>query len=181
MEGWGGSTLSFSFRILSKCVFMCVCVLVCKTECLSIAFPCVAKQPCVCTLKWGWKREGKHQVNRDRRSQASLHLIEHTSAPDEWGWPLSLWLAVDINCGSWGPFLHSTEVRHNMCVSVYFSCQKRDLNAFWGEFLLYVKEIYFPTLWIVIHLFFVLQIISITLTEMLKDIEIVLRVCNFFS
>lgn len=67
-----------------------LCLYVCKTGCLSIVFPCVAKQPCVCTLKWGWKREGKHWVNGDRRSHALLHLIEHTSAPDEWGWPLSL-------------------------------------------------------------------------------------------
>lgn len=109
------SSLTFLGRLTengglkSKCIIffpfenflsVSLCLYVCESGYLSIVFPCVAKQPCVCTLKWGWKREGKHRVNGDRRSHALLHLIEHTSAPDEWDWPRSLWLTVDINCWS---------------------------------------------------------------------------------
>lgn len=115
---------------------MSLCLYVCKAGCLSIVLPCVAKQPCVCTLKWGWKREGKHWVNGDRRSHTLLHLIEHTNAPDEWGWPLSLWLTVDINCESYGPFLHSTGVGFKVGAIHLPLISKEECKCFWLIFLL---------------------------------------------
>lgn len=107
-----------------------LCPSACKTGCLSIVFPCVARQPCACTLKWGWKREGKHWVNGDRRSHALLHVIEHTSAPDEWvGQYHCDWLLILIV----GLKVHSCTQQESMWMFVKFVFllrQKMNVNVF---------------------------------------------------
>lgn len=121
-----------------------LCLYVCKTVCLSVVVPCVARQPCVCTLKWGWKKEGKHWVNGDRRSHALLHLIEHTSAPDEWvglyhcDWLLILIVSLKVHSCTQqeavSMFVQSVSLSYqkmNGNVSDWFSSSKTGLKSGW--------------------------------------------------
>ena len=92
MERWSGSTLYSSVRVpgFSECVCVCVCVLVCvcTNECVcSIGCSWVAKQPCVCTLEWGW--EEREAPGQQRQTLTGI-------AASDWTHRCSWWMMLII-------------------------------------------------------------------------------------
>lgn len=72
----------------SVCLYVCVCTI----ECLSIACSCVAKQPGVCTLEWGWER--REAPGQQRQTLTS-------TAASDWTHQCSWWMRLTIIILTW--------------------------------------------------------------------------------
>lgn len=132
---------SWAFQV---CVCMCVCV--CTIECLSIACSCVAKQPCVCTLEWGW--EGREAPGQQRQTLTS-------TAASDWTHQCSWWMRLTIIILTWIVSLKVHSLTPQKVKSIFsvrnillllHTAKKRagDFGLLFS-FPLYGKELYFPT------------------------------------
>lgn len=136
MERWSGSTLSSSVRVpgFSKCVRVCVCVVlvcVCTNECVcSIGCSWVAKQPCVCTLEWGW--EEREAPGQQRQTLTGIAASDWTHRCSWWMMPIIIMFTGCRQESCWSLKVHLFASETVAQIPLLFSQYEGERRERWG-------------------------------------------------